>query len=165
MDFLVPLENLWVEERFLPRSRMDFFRHGSGVPWLLPRAAPSHFLSPGPSVPWAHRRPGYPWSGCVPAEPDSVFPGQKRLPEEGHRFKCPGTPEPCLENPRGGWGPGPPKPLPAATPGGDAFSGPGNVLERKRMMRHQGLRSPTNSPDEPKKKTEECEPQTVNRQL
>ena len=79
---------------------MDFIRHGSGVPWFLQRAAPSQFLSQGPSVPWAHRRPGYPLSGCVPAEPDSVSPGQKRLPKEGHRFKCPGTPEPCLENPR-----------------------------------------------------------------
>ena len=98
---LAPLENLWVERKFFQRSRMDFFRHGSGVPWLLQRAAPGQFLSQGPSVPWAHRRPGYPLSGCVPAEPDSVSPGQKRLPEEGHWFKCPGTPEPCLENPRG----------------------------------------------------------------
>src|SRR5689334_11481834 len=26
-------------------------------------------------APSAHRRPGYPLSGCVPAEPDSVSPG------------------------------------------------------------------------------------------
>jgi hypothetical protein len=98
---MAPLENLWVETNFFPRSKMDFFRHGSGVPWLLQRAAPSLFLSQGPFVSWAHRRPGYPLSGCVPAEPNSVSPGQKKLPEESHRFKCPGTPEPCLENPRG----------------------------------------------------------------
>ena len=83
---------------------MDFFRHGSGVPRPRKSAAPGKVLRQGPAVPWAHRRPGYPLSGCVPAEPNSVSPGQKKLPEESHRFKCPGTPEPCLENPRGSGG-------------------------------------------------------------
>jgi len=31
-------------------------------------------------VPWTHRRPSYPLSGCVPAEPDSVSPGTTILP-------------------------------------------------------------------------------------
>lgn len=30
--------------------------------------------------PSAHHRPGYPSSGCVPAEPDSVSPGDGRVP-------------------------------------------------------------------------------------
>jgi|GEM_PF-2080465 len=30
-------------------------------------------------VPWTHRRPGDPSSGCVPAEPDSVLPGTVML--------------------------------------------------------------------------------------
>ena len=33
----------------------------------------------GSDAPSAHRRPGYPLSGCVPAEPDSVSPGSVRL--------------------------------------------------------------------------------------
>ena len=33
----------------------------------------------GSDAPWADRRPGYPLSGCVPAEPDSVSPGSVRL--------------------------------------------------------------------------------------
>ena len=36
-------ENLWVETKLFHGSRMDFLRHGSGVPWLLQRAAPSQF--------------------------------------------------------------------------------------------------------------------------
>jgi len=40
-----------------------------------PKNGPSQFLSQGPSVPWAHRRPGYPLSGCVPAvfDPEAPF--------------------------------------------------------------------------------------------
>lgn len=30
-------------------------------------------------VPWTHRRLGYPLSGCVPAEPDSVSPSILRI--------------------------------------------------------------------------------------
>ena len=33
----------------------------------------------GSDAPSAHCRPGYPLSGCVPAEPDSVSPGSVRL--------------------------------------------------------------------------------------
>ena len=41
--------------------------------------APDGFHHQGPDAPSAHRRPGYPLSGCVPAEPDSVSPGSVRL--------------------------------------------------------------------------------------
>src|SRR5277367_4789687 len=41
--------------------------------------APDGFHHQGPDAPSAHRRPGYPLSGCVPAEPDSVSPGSLRL--------------------------------------------------------------------------------------
>ena len=37
--------------------------------------APDKRTRQGPTAPLAHRRPGYPLSGCVPAEPDSVSPG------------------------------------------------------------------------------------------
>jgi len=35
-------------------------------------AAPNDLNRQGPDAPLAHRRSGYPLSGCVPAEPDSV---------------------------------------------------------------------------------------------
>ena len=41
--------------------------------------APGGFHHRRPDAPSAHRRPGYPLSGCVPAEPDSVSPGSIRL--------------------------------------------------------------------------------------
>jgi hypothetical protein len=41
--------------------------------------APDGLDHRGPDAPSAHRRPGYPLSGCVPAEPDSVSPGTVRL--------------------------------------------------------------------------------------
>jgi len=76
------LENLWVETSWLDETRMDFLRHNSGVPWRLKRGTPGQVFGPGPSAPWAHRRPGYPLSGCVPAEPDSVSPGKRISPPE-----------------------------------------------------------------------------------
>jgi hypothetical protein len=110
-----------------------------------PKSGPSQFLSQGPSVPWAHRRPGYPLSGCVPAvfdpeaqtrrEPDSVSPGKKRLPEEGRRFKCPGTPEPCLENPSRR------RSIALATERGFDGLVPRNLSWRPRMV---GMASPAN---------------------
>ena len=44
------------------------------------RTAPGGFDHQGPDAPSAHRRPGYPLSGCVPAEPDSVSPGNITVP-------------------------------------------------------------------------------------
>src|SRR5215475_2934204 len=35
----------------------------------------------GACAPLAHRRPGYPLSGCSPAEPDSVSPGATTVTE------------------------------------------------------------------------------------
>ena len=40
---------------------------------------PMAFTIRGLMHPGAHRRPGYPLSGCGPAEPDSVSPGSIRL--------------------------------------------------------------------------------------
>jgi hypothetical protein len=44
------------------------------------KTAPGALRHQGPDTPLAHRRPGYPLSGCVPAEPDSVSPGDVILP-------------------------------------------------------------------------------------
>ena len=38
-------------------------------------------------APSAHRRPGYPLSGCVPAEPDSVSPGRAKVTRRQSRNK------------------------------------------------------------------------------
>ncbi len=57
---------------------MDWGRHDSGVRRHQGKA-PDGFHHQGPDAPSAHRRPGYPLSGCVPAEPDSVSPGSVRL--------------------------------------------------------------------------------------
>jgi hypothetical protein len=57
---------------------VDFGRHDSGVRRHQGKT-PDGFHHKGPDAPSAHRRPGYPLSGCVPAEPDSVSPGSVRL--------------------------------------------------------------------------------------
>lgn len=43
------------------------------------KTAPSDFRHRGPDAPLAHHRPGYPLSGCFPAEPDSVSPGTRSI--------------------------------------------------------------------------------------
>src|SRR6266702_8077082 len=58
-------------------------------PMASGRMAPAGFHQRGPDAPSAHRRPGYPLSGCVPAEPDSVSPGGPRLATTGSRDKRP----------------------------------------------------------------------------
>ena len=57
---------------------MDLGRHDSGARRHRGKT-PDGFHHQGPDAPSAHRRPGYPLSGCVPAEPDSVSPGSVRL--------------------------------------------------------------------------------------
>jgi hypothetical protein len=57
---------------------VDFLRHDSGVRRHQGKT-PDGFHHQGPDAPSAHRRPGYPLSGCVPAEPDSVSPSSVRL--------------------------------------------------------------------------------------
>lgn len=83
-----------------PRPQ-DFRRHISGVRWPTMKTASDNNCRQRPDAPSAHRRPGYPSSGCVPAEPDSVSPGNHTLasmstalPARTHR-----TPEPCIKNP------------------------------------------------------------------
>ena len=61
-----------------PRPQ-DFRRHISGVRWPTIKAASDNNRRQRPDAPSAHRRPGYPSSGCVPAEPDSVSPGNHTL--------------------------------------------------------------------------------------
>ena len=51
--------------------------------------APDGFHRQGPDALSAHRRPGYPLSGRVPAEPDSVSPGGIRLALTEQRSKPP----------------------------------------------------------------------------
>jgi hypothetical protein len=67
---------------------VDFLRHDSGVRWRQ-GTAPDGFHQQGPDAPSAHRRPGYPLSGCVPAEPNSVSPGNVRLASTEQRGKPP----------------------------------------------------------------------------
>jgi len=57
-----------------------FSRHDSGVQWREKKTAPNDLGHQGPDAPLAHRRPEYPSSGCVPAEPESVSPGTCSLP-------------------------------------------------------------------------------------
>jgi hypothetical protein len=69
------------EQRILglcPRPQ-DFRRHVSGVRWPAMKMAPDNNCRQRPDAPSAHRRLGYPSSGCVPAEPDSVSPSNHTL--------------------------------------------------------------------------------------
>src|SRR4030042_3602936 len=76
---VAPLENLWAKSWPGLLCKVDFFRHSSGVPRLRNSAAASKVFRQGLAVTWAHPAgPGYRLSGCVPAKPDPVSPGQKR---------------------------------------------------------------------------------------
>jgi len=55
-------------------SLQDFQRHISGVRLPKTKMASDDNCRQRPDALSAHRRPGYPLSGCVPAEPDSVSP-------------------------------------------------------------------------------------------
>ena len=74
-----------MEEKPLPAQRLDFLRHDSGVRWQ--KKAPDQQCGQEPSA-IAHRRPSYPLSGCVPAEPDSVSPGSGTVVRRKSRNKC-----------------------------------------------------------------------------
>ena len=77
-----------------------FFRHGDGVQWCRKKTTPDGSPRPGPDAPLAHRRPGYPLPGCVPAEPDSVSPGRVIIPLSFTRFQTPfGHRRHALKNP------------------------------------------------------------------
>jgi len=58
---------------------MRFLRHSSGGRWQGRR--PPGRRGPGGMALSARRRPGYPLVGCAPAEPASVSPGWKKLPQ------------------------------------------------------------------------------------
>jgi len=81
-----------------PRPQ-DFRRHISGVRWLAMKTAPDNYHRQRPDALSAHRRPGYPLSGCVPAEPDSVSPDNHTLAARSRDRKYASAPELCLKNP------------------------------------------------------------------
>ena len=81
-----------------PRPQ-DFRRHISGVRWPATKTASDNNCRQRPDAPSAHRRPGYPSSGCVPAEPDFVSPGNHTLASMSTGCKKPSAPAPCLKNP------------------------------------------------------------------
>lgn len=58
-------------------------------PTSMKKAAPNGIDRPGPDAPSAHRRPGYPLKGCVPAEPYSVSPGIWSLRESSMMLQPP----------------------------------------------------------------------------
>jgi hypothetical protein len=65
---------------FCCQRRDENMKNGFFEAWLRcpkqkTRKAPNKRTCREPAAPLAHRRPGYPLSGCVPAEPDSVSPG------------------------------------------------------------------------------------------
>jgi hypothetical protein len=60
-------------------SPQDFQRHISDVRLSETKMASANNCRQRPDALSAHRRPGYPLSGCVPAEPDSVSPGNLTL--------------------------------------------------------------------------------------
>jgi hypothetical protein len=61
--------------------RLRFRRHGSGVQRQQKKRprAPLPRNTPRPEMLLTHRRLGYPWSGCAPAEPASVSPSKPSL--------------------------------------------------------------------------------------
>ena len=63
-------------------SPQDFQRHSSGVRLPEIKMASANNGRQRPDALSAHRRPGYPLSGCVPAEPDSVSPDNATLPSK-----------------------------------------------------------------------------------
>jgi hypothetical protein len=56
-----------------------FWKAWLRCPKVRKQEAPDKRTRQGPAAPLAHRRPGYPLSGCVPAEPDSVSPGDSNI--------------------------------------------------------------------------------------
>ena len=68
---------------------VGFSRHRSGVRWGEEGPSPTS-VERGTRVPSAHRRPDYPLSGCVPAEPDSVSPGGPTVTNSPTRNKSNG---------------------------------------------------------------------------
>jgi hypothetical protein len=61
-----------------PRPQ-DFRRYISGVRLPAMKTAPDNDHRQRPDASSAHRRPSYPLSGCVPAEPDSVSQGSSNV--------------------------------------------------------------------------------------
>jgi hypothetical protein len=81
-----------------PRPQ-DFRRNISGVRWPAMKTASDNYHCQRPDASSAHRRPGYPLSGCVPAEPDSVSPGYHTVAARSRDRKYASAPELCLKNP------------------------------------------------------------------
>jgi hypothetical protein len=60
------------------KGKDAFSRHELWLPMERRSRPPDHLRGRGPlgMHHWRNRRPGYPLSGCSPAEPDSVSPGR-----------------------------------------------------------------------------------------
>jgi len=75
--------------------------------------APAESFRSGPEAPWAHRRPGYPSAGCLPAEPASVSPGTHIGPQQGASVQPSGHRSHASKN-AGGLGAEPPASTPTS---------------------------------------------------
>src|SRR5262245_40148862 len=68
-----------VKRRSKGKVKVDFLRHELRCPKGGKQPRGQGCQPRGEDGLSAHRRPGYPLSGCVPAEPDSVSPGGKTI--------------------------------------------------------------------------------------
>jgi len=90
-----PLEHRWkyafiktykpvLDAATLPTSisgfKLDFLRHELLRPIGFEKAVATKNDSPRLPAPLARYRPKYPFPGCVPAEPEPVFPGSFNVP-------------------------------------------------------------------------------------
>jgi len=151
MGWQVSVE-MWIGGK--PKMRLQGI--SSGVQWAKNKQTPDHKGGQGSSqdAPLAHRRPGYPSSGCSPAEPDSVSPdattvteavgaNKARSERSGEVWCCldgarPPTQTEDLASPRGKSPFGPAQSIWERTPRMVTFSGeatrPGIIV----VVHHQG---------------------------
>ena len=79
----------WRQSFGFPMFKNGFSEALLRCPMAGMKATPEGSGSQGSEAPWAHRRPGDPLSGCVPAEPDSVFPDDSTIPISAGMFQPP----------------------------------------------------------------------------
>ncbi len=68
------------------RDAVRFRRHGSGIRWGAKKRPWIGWPTQSPT-PSAYLRPSYPLAGCSPAEPASVSPGEKSIPQASRGSK------------------------------------------------------------------------------
>jgi len=74
-------QNPWVKTGGQRRDKKGDFQGMALVSNGGVGEAPGGLNHQGPDAPLAHRRAGYPLSGCVPAEPESVSPATGEFSE------------------------------------------------------------------------------------